>query len=152
MEHLVINKHKIETTPEKAFQAILDCKMWPEFVPGVELVEVLDEKGNKMTRRLHTRINGKINKMKTECEIFPEQHKMLYKQVERPWPISSNMGEWYIEKVDEKTIEMFLTHRLKVKYSIIGDLIGMFIIKPLFIYSHNKKVLKAFAKRLQVSN
>jgi ribosome-associated toxin RatA of RatAB toxin-antitoxin module len=152
MTHTVVNRRKIRTTQEKAFQAIVDCRRWPDFVPGCLLVEVLEEQDNTILRRMHTRIRNRVVKMKTRCEVRPAEHRMNYVQVERPWPLKTNVGEWYVEKIDDDAVEMFLIHRFTVKYWLIGDLIALFVIKRFFIFNHNEGVLEAFARELEGTN
>jgi ribosome-associated toxin RatA of RatAB toxin-antitoxin module len=149
MVHVVVNRRKMKTSPEKAFQAIVECRKWPDFVPGCLLVEVIEEKGNKILRRMHSKIRNQVVKMKTESEAFPEKFLMKYVQIERPWPLKTNVGEWYVEKLDAENVEMFLIHRFTVKYSILGDLYAWLIIKKFYIYDHNVGVLDAFAHKLE---
>ncbi len=149
MVHTVVNKQRIKTTPEKAFSSIVDCEKWPEFIPSVKLVEVLKTSGNKVTRRLHSLINNKVVKMVTETEIYYDDFTIKYKQIEIPWPLKTNGGEWIIKKIDNQTVEMILTHVFTVKYSILGDLAAKLVIGPNYIFKHNKKILKLYKKRLE---
>ena len=150
--HKVTNKQIIKSSQEKAFKLIIECEKWPEFIPSVKLVEILSVSGKTMTRRLHSKINGKIVKMVTKTTIFHDTFTIEYKQIEFPWPIKSNGGEWIVKKIDDEYIEMILTHIFTVRYFLIGDLIAKLIIAPFYIYQHNKKILKLYKKRLEESN
>jgi len=149
MTHIVTNKQVIKTSQEKAFKAIVECEKWPEFLPGCKLVEILQQREHYMVRRMHSLINNRIVKMVTECNIFPDEYRIQYRQIEVPWPLSINGGNWTIKKIKDGMVEMELTHVFKVKFGILGDLAAWLAIGPFYIYSHNKKVLKQYASYLE---
>ena len=149
MIHKVTNRQIIKSSQNKAFKSIIECEKWPEFIPSVKLVEVLDVSGNTVVRRLHSQINNKIIKMVTKSNIFYDIFTIKYEQIEVPWPLKTNGGEWVIRKIDDEHIEMLLTHIFTVQYSLIGDLIAKLVITPFYIYRHNKKILKLYKKRLE---
>jgi ribosome-associated toxin RatA of RatAB toxin-antitoxin module len=149
MLHKVENRQKIKTSQEKAFNTVLNCREWPKFVPGCQQVEVLEESENRIVRRMHSHIQDRVVKMVTECEIDRKQFTMKFKQLESAWPIKTNGGEWIVKKIDKDYVEIILTHRFTVKYSLFGDLLAVLFIKKDFIYDHNVIVLQSYAKRLE---
>lgn len=145
----VVNRQVINSSSSKVLDAILDCESWPSFLPGVKKVEILERNGFFTKRLLHSKINGCIIKMITET-FFDEKHnKIKYKQVATPWPLVSNYGEWSVKEISEGKVELVLTHIFEVRYSLIGYLLGLCIIKPFYIYQHNKKDLLLYKRHIE---
>jgi ribosome-associated toxin RatA of RatAB toxin-antitoxin module len=149
MTHKVTNTQVIRTSQEKAFNAIIECEKWPEFLPGCKMVEVLQRSDRRMVRRMHSLINNQVVKMVTECFIFPTEHCIEYRQIEVPWPLQTNGGSWIIKNRNDGSVEMELTHVFTVKFGILGDLAAWMVIGPYYIYRHNKKVLQQYASYLE---
>lgn len=145
----VVNKQVINASIGKVMNAILDCESWPTFLPGVKKVEILAQNGLSTRRLLHSKINGSIVKMVTETFYDIQGNRVEYKQVCTPWPLVSNVGEWTVKQVANGKVELTLVHKFKVRYSILGYLFGLFIIKPLYIYRHNKKDLLLYKKHIE---
>lgn len=145
----VVNRQIINASTSKVINAILDCESWPTFLPGVKKVKVLERKGSFAKRVLHSEINGTIIKMVTETFYDSEKNKIRYRQVCTPWPLASNYGEWIVKQVTSGEVELILIHVFRVRYSFIGYLFGLFIIKPFYIYQHNKKDLLLYKKHIE---
>ncbi len=145
----VINKKKIKTTKDKAYKTIEDCEKWPMFIPECLEVKILEYKDGGFFRYLRSIVRGKKAEMKTFCKLYPEQHKMEFRQVVSPWPVKSNCGEWYITEIDQDYVEMVLVHRVEFLYGMLGRILGKLIIVPHFLYKHAEIILSAFAKKLE---
>ena len=149
MKIKVINRQKINSSVKKTMGTVLDCRNWPNFIPTVKKVTILEEKENYMRRVLHSQINGIIIEMETETTYFPMENKIHYRQLRTPWPLKSNEGTWEAKKIGNFQVKLMLTHIFEVKYSLLGYFIGILIIKPFFIYLHNKKDLLLYKKHIE---
>lgn len=138
------NKKVIDESEDKLFSLICESTKWPEFIKECKEIKIIEKSGNEYIRYMKSVVNHKQVEMKTLCKIYSEQYKMEFKQLESPWPIKSNKGEWYVHKNADGLSEMVLVHCVEAKYGKFGDFLMKKIIGKHFVENHAEKILNEF--------
>ena len=143
------NHKVINAQPTILYNLIKRSEDWPLFIGDcIEVKNTINNEG-VYTRYMKSKVRHITCEMKTECVFYDEKFLMEFKQIMQPWPIKSNSGKWYIEKLTENESRMTLIHYVEIKYGFIGDLLMKLFIGKCFISSHADKVLEEFSRYAQ---
>ncbi len=144
MEYRYINKRTFYLPADKLYKLICDSEKWPSFIKECLEVKILEKNGDQCTRYMKSIVNHKMCEMKTRCKFIDNEHRMLFRQLESPWPIKANKGQWYVKQLDNGKNLMVLEHRVTARYGVIGDILMRLLIGKHFVYAHAEKILDEF--------
>ena len=77
------------------YEALADVEHYPEFVPGVDRVQLLGVSGNTKTVQIAQRVVGRQDNAKVEWTFVPEQRRIAFKTLASN--ISYNDGSYEVE-------------------------------------------------------
>lgn len=149
MEYKYVNERYFTESKEELYALIKNSEDWPSFIEDCKEVKILERDGNQCIRYMKSLVNHKTCEMKTKCVFYDSEYKMVFKQIESPWPIKSNRGKWYVEDVPGGGTKMVLIHCVVARYGIIGDICMRLFIGKKFVYGHAEKVLNKFEEYIK---
>ena len=152
MEYKYINKRCFNISADNLYKLICNSEEWPSFIDECIEGRIMEKKGDQCVRYMKSIVNHKLCEMKTRCKFIDDEHKMMFEQIESPWPIKSNRGQWYIETLANGKNLMVLEHRVVARYGFIGDILMRLLIGKFFVYSHAEKILDEFEKHIGEKN
>jgi carbon monoxide dehydrogenase subunit G len=85
----------VDAPPRAVYDALADVEHYPDFVPGVDLVQLLASAGNSKTVQIAQRVIGRQSNAKVEWKFFPDQHRIEFKTLQSN--LSRNDGTFEIQ-------------------------------------------------------
>ena len=147
MKSRVKNVITIDGPSDIVYDEIWECEKWPSYSPGCLEVKILEKNGHKMRRFLKAEMNNRVVEMVTDCQYIPKEG-MTFQQVQSPWPLSGNRGEWKFINENGKT-RIELTHVLESNIPVVGWFLVKYVISRFYTYKQSKRVLEKLKERIE---
>lgn len=134
----------VSSKPDKIYPILKEMTRYPEFMPDLISVELLDRKENTTLTRWVSNVDGKIIKW-TELDIFDDQNLHIsYKQIEGD--LRKFEGEWILTPNAAGT-EIKLTVDFEFGVPMIAGLLNPILKKK--VKDNSMNMLKAIKARLE---
>lgn len=128
----------------KIYPILKDMEKYPEFMPDLVSVEVLERKDNTTITRWVSNVDGRIIKW-TEVDTFDDENMHIaYRQIEGD--LKKFEGEWILTDIPGGT-EIKLTVDFEFGIPMIAGLLNPILKKKVRVNSEN--MLKAIKERME---
>jgi len=84
----------VDAPAQAIYDALADLEHYPEFISGVDSVQLLEASGNTKTVQISQRVVGRQSNAKVEWKFFPDQRRIEFKTLKST--LSSNDGNYVI--------------------------------------------------------
>jgi ribosome-associated toxin RatA of RatAB toxin-antitoxin module len=129
---------------EDIYPILKEMDKYPEFMPDLVSVEVLERKDNTTVTKWVSNVDGRIIKW-TELDVFDDAQKHIaYRQIEGD--LKKFEGEWVLTPVDGGT-EIKLTVDFEFGIPMISGLLNPILKKK--VRANSENMLKAIKERLE---
>lgn len=134
----------VRCEPAKLYPIIKDMEKYPDFMPDLVSVEVIDRQETSTVTKWVSNVDGRIIKW-TEKDIFDDTNRHItYKQIEGD--LKKMEGEWILTPISEGT-EVKLTVDFEFGIPMIAGLLNPILKKKVRVNSEN--MLKAIKERME---
>lgn len=124
----------------KMYQAIIDYKSYPEFVDGVESVDIADQSKDGATVTMNLNL---IKKISYKIKLSHQENKEVSWNLVSGDIMKVNNGRWTLKDLGNGKTEV--TYSLEVELK--GFLPGLGMIEKTLVSTNLPTAMKSFAKR-----
>jgi len=124
----------------KMYQAIIDYKSYPEFVDGVESVDIADQSKDGATVTMNLNL---IKKISYKIKLSHQENKEVSWSLVSGDMMKVNNGRWTLKDLGNGKTEV--TYSLEVELK--GFLPGLGMIEKTLVSTNLPTAMKSFAKR-----
>lgn len=133
---------------DEVFALANDLEQRPKIFPSCRALRVLNRDGDKTTFEVTFSQQGRVFTQRSTRTIDTKNKKSV-SHVETPvWPIKSMMIEWLFEEAPGGT-RLMIINDFRVRFSLLGYLIGRFYILPSFIDKTRRAELEAMKMNIE---
>lgn len=129
-----------EVPVTKMYQAIIDYKTYPEFVDGVESVDIADQSKDGATVTMNLNL---IKKISYKIKLSHQENKEVSWSLVSGDIMKVNNGRWSLKDLGNGKTEV--TYSLEVELK--GFLPGLGMIEKTLVSTNLPTAMKSFAKR-----
>lgn len=129
-----------EVPVTKMYQAIIDYKSYPEFVDGVESVDIADQSKDGATVTMNLNL---IKKISYKIKLSHQENKEVSWSLVSGDIMKVNNGRWSLKDLGNGKTEV--TYSLEVELK--GFLPGLGMIEKTLVSTNLPTAMKSFAKR-----
>jgi ribosome-associated toxin RatA of RatAB toxin-antitoxin module len=85
----------VDAPADRVYAALADVEHYPQFVPGVDLVNLLSVEDGRKTVQIAQRVIGRQTNAKVQWTFFPDRRRIEFHTLQSN--LSNNDGSWQID-------------------------------------------------------
>ncbi len=141
------NSISVKADPVTVFEFVNDIEKWPTLFPPCRRVSILSKEGNTVIFEIEALAKNEVKVWRSRRVVYPELHKVEFKQLQTFPPVKSMKGEWIFKEQEGKT-EIILTHQFEIDPSV-NDLKRQELFLKEVVEENSHKELSAIKKALE---
>ncbi|MET8425021.1 SRPBCC family protein [Nocardia sp. NPDC004860] len=122
------SRHALTCPPERLWDVLLDCASYPEYMAGVNEVEILDDEGERRTSSWVVELKGSEMEWEQEDLIAVEQRRIEFRQLDGD--LAEYRGYWQVHPE-----ELELSVEFDIGMPLVAEMIHPAIAKALEGYA-----------------
>lgn len=134
----------VKAGPDKIYPIIKDMEKYPEFMPDLESVEVVERQPDRTVTRWVSNVDGRIIKWTEQDDFDDANRHIAYRQIDGD--LRRFEGEWILTPIGDET-EIKLTVDFEFGVPMIAGLLNPILKKK--VKTNSENMLKAIKERLE---
>ncbi|WP_433665943.1 type II toxin-antitoxin system RatA family toxin [Nocardia sp. CA-136227] len=122
------SRHALTCPPEHLWDVLLDCTSYPDYMTGVNEVEILDDEGERRTSSWLVELKGSEMEWDQEDVISVEQRRIDFRQLDGD--LAEYQGYWQVH-----ANELELSVEFDIGMPLVAEMIHPAIAKALEGYA-----------------